>query len=980
MNEQREPSQNQSSHEPLPGRTTAHALAPAALKAADTDASPDGVSHDGPAMGETGTRDLESGDPSFVSQALGFLLRGAGIDSGETVDVPPAQPTTIPSPRGDSIEQDGTAQFIPDDRTTPRTEEMPAESPKSRKPPAGQVGPELPGYEILEVIGRGGMGVVYKALHVQLDRLVALKMVLSGAHASPEELARFSTESQAVAQLQHPGIVQIYEVGEHDGLPYFSLEFVAGGSLANKIGGTPQPTRAAALMVRELALAMREAHRRNIIHRDLKPANVLLTADGAPKITDFGLAKRMDADSEQTHTGAIMGSPSYMAPEQAWGQTHQIGPLTDVYALGAILYEMLVGRPPFQGASAVETIALVRTQEPVPPTRLQPKVAVDLETICLKCLQKDPAKRYEGASALAEDLERFLEGRPILARPVGSVERLTRWCLRNPRVAGLAGAVAGLLITVAAVSTYAAVSLKWANGELSRSNKAVEAARDEAQTNERAAVKARDLEAAARKKAEDLAMVAFDQNKNALQSQRYISVLIYTKLRDIAGTQELREELIGTSLKGIRENMEVMDKLAAVVHAKDKESAAVATRTLAGIYQRAGVMTEELSHFDEATRYYRQMDEQAELLAADNPGLLEARKVLASSKITLGQFHMTRLGDSKAALGYLERNLALRREILARNPTDDQAKRGVCNALGLLAQVWLKLGDPEKANVFYKEEVAVRDQIGPALASVIEIRREDAGLEERLGDLNVALNKNDAGGDHYDRALKIREETARLNPQYDPAQRDVLLSYKVLGTFHLLQRKDPTAARGFYEKALAGFEHRLKAEPENVVAREQVAVTHYYVATAALRMGDRKSADLHYKECLDIREGLAVGPKGKLLAIDLMIARARCGQYQIASTTAEELIASPPLDARVYFQAACGFSLCAGAVALGPTTTESKALAARYTESAFKSLRLALGAGWKNVVDVETDPDLDAVRDAPGFAAVVGLYRTAGGK
>ena len=318
-------------------------------------------------------------------------------------------------------------------------------------------------------------------------------------------------------------------MGEHDGLPYFSLEFVAGGSLAKKIGGKPQPTREAAVMVHDLALAMREAHRRSIIHRDLKPANVLLTPDGRPKITDFGLAKRLDADSEQTHTGAIMGSPSYMAPEQAWGHTHQIGPLTDLYALGAILYEMLVGHPPFQGASALETIELVRTEEPVPPTRLQPKVPVDLETICLKCLQKDPAKRYSDASALAEDLQRFLEGRPILARPVGTVERLARWCRRNPKVAALAAPVASLLVTVTAVSSYAAVSLSRLNGKLEASNKAESAARDAAQTNERAAIKARDLEAERerRKKAEKLVKLALEQNKNALQSQRYISVLIF---------------------------------------------------------------------------------------------------------------------------------------------------------------------------------------------------------------------------------------------------------------------------------------------------------------------------------------------------------------------------------------------------------------------------------------------------------------------
>ncbi len=212
-----------------------------------------------------------------------------------------------------------TVDVVPDDRTTPPTEELPSEGPKSRKPRGKRIGPDLPGYEILEVIGRGGMGVVYKARHLRLDRLVALKMVLAGGAASPEELARFSIESQAVAQLQHPGIVQIYEVGEHDGLPYFSLEFVAGGSLAHKIGGKPQPTREAAEMVRELTLAMREAHRRNIIHRDLKPANVLLTPDGAPKITDFGLAKRLDCRPTSRSAGSAksgMPTPSGCATDR----------------------------------------------------------------------------------------------------------------------------------------------------------------------------------------------------------------------------------------------------------------------------------------------------------------------------------------------------------------------------------------------------------------------------------------------------------------------------------------------------------------------------------------------------------------------------------------------------------------------------------------------------------------------------------------
>src|SRR5262245_38775849 len=310
--------------------------------------------------------------------------------------------------------------------------------------------PSVPGYEILGVLGRGGMGVVYKARHKKLNRLVALKMVLAGAHASAHQLARFYTEAEAVAQLQHPNIVQIYEVAELEGLPFFSLEFVGGGTLAKKIDGKPQPPREAAVTVELLARAMAAAHERGILHRDLKPANVLLDADGMPKITDFGLAKRIEDDSSQTKSGTLMGTPSYMSPEQARGETHEIGVLSDQYSLGAVLYELLTGRPPFAGPTMLETLFQVRHQEPVPPTRLQPRCPRDLETICLKCLQKEPHKRYANCTALADDLHRFLAGEPIKARPWGRLERAWRWCRRNPRVAALSAAVGVLLLAMIA--------------------------------------------------------------------------------------------------------------------------------------------------------------------------------------------------------------------------------------------------------------------------------------------------------------------------------------------------------------------------------------------------------------------------------------------------------------------------------------------------------------------------------------------------
>jgi WD40 repeat protein/tRNA A-37 threonylcarbamoyl transferase component Bud32 len=315
--------------------------------------------------------------------------------------------------------------------------------------------PSLPGYEVLDTLGRGGMGVVYKARQVGLDRVVALKMILAGSYAGPELLDRFRAEAQAVARLRHPGIVQVYEVSEADGLPFFSLEFVEGGSLRDRLAGEPQPPAAAATLAEKLARAVQAAHEAGVVHRDLKPANVLLTADGTPKITDFGLAKNTEADSGRTHTGQVMGTPSYMAPEQAAGQTRDVGPRTDVYALGAVLYETLTGRPPFRGTSVRETLEQVCNQEPVPPSRLQPGCPRDLETVCLKCLQKEPSRRYESAAALADDLTRFLKGEPVRARPVGRAERLGRcWCRRNPvlaTVTGLAALLAVGLITTLAV-------------------------------------------------------------------------------------------------------------------------------------------------------------------------------------------------------------------------------------------------------------------------------------------------------------------------------------------------------------------------------------------------------------------------------------------------------------------------------------------------------------------------------------------------
>jgi serine/threonine protein kinase len=331
------------------------------------------------------------------------------------------------------------------------------------------------GYELLDELGRGGMGVVYRARHIKLNRIVALKMVLSGGHASSEELARFRLEAEAVAQLKHPNIVQIFDVGESFGKPYFSLEFVEGGSLERKLNRSTLTGPQAAELVEALSRGMHTAHEQGIIHRDLKPANILLTKDGTPKVTDFGLAKQLQSESGsgRTQSGSVMGTPSYMSPEQAEGNLEVLGPATDVYALGAILYSALTGRPPFKGATVMETINQVIHDEPVPPSRLQPGVPRDLETICLKCLEKQPRKRYASAAELADDLRRYLDGEPIHARAMGPAERAWRWCRRNP-------VVTSLLVTVVLGSAFGMWYLSRLSSEVVRSS-ALESARQESE-------------------------------------------------------------------------------------------------------------------------------------------------------------------------------------------------------------------------------------------------------------------------------------------------------------------------------------------------------------------------------------------------------------------------------------------------------------------------------------------------------------------
>ncbi|MEI7688116.1 MAG: serine/threonine-protein kinase, partial [Planctomycetota bacterium] len=302
-------------------------------------------------------------------------------------------------------------------------------------------GPCLANYEIIRELGRGGMGVVYKARHRRLKRLVAIKMFHPGRQPTPRERARFRTEAEAVARLAHPNVVQIFEIGEESGMPFLAIELAENGTLQDKLLDRPFEAGVAAELIETLARAIHHAHQQHVIHRDLKPTNILFTADDAPKITDFGLAKIVEENSakpgDRTRSGEALGTPRYMSPEQALGRIEQIGPATDIYALGTMLYECLTGQPPFVSPSVVETIDRIRNEEPLPPRRMQRAIPRDLETICLYCLHKQPARRYASALDLADDLRHFADGEPISARRTPAWERAWMWCRRRPSIATL---------------------------------------------------------------------------------------------------------------------------------------------------------------------------------------------------------------------------------------------------------------------------------------------------------------------------------------------------------------------------------------------------------------------------------------------------------------------------------------------------------------------------------------------------------------
>ncbi len=823
--------------------------------------------------------------------------------------------------------------------------------------------PEVEGYIVLSELGRGGMGVVYKARQKKLNRIVALKMVLSGAHAGQDQLARFYTEAEAVAHLQHANIVQIYEVSEHGGLPYFSLEFVDGGSLSDRIDGKPQPVDEAARQVELLSRAMAYAHAQGIVHRDLKPANVLLSKDGQPKITDFGLAKRLESDSSQTKSGTLMGTPNYMAPEQARGEVREVGPLADVYALGVILYEMLTGRTPFMGASILDTLQQVRNHEPVPPSRLQPSVPRDLETICLKCLQKEPAKRYAEAEALAEDLRRFRAGEPIVARPVAAPERLWRWCKRNKRVAALMFTVLTLLVSLAVGSSVAAIKIYREQAETERQRQAAVAARNLADEKAAAETVARQLAEDAQKEADENAKVAGEQAGVALTTLQTLIDKVQKQLDDAPGNQQLKKELLQTAMTGLNQ----------VAQRAEKSGATGAT--MAAAHMKLGLIYKQLGQTEEAWKQFMRCHEitQARLQAKPDH---DARKSNVAATLTvLAEMSQDLHRDMNAALDYYKQALEMREELFRHPHAGDGeldptvVKQGLAEAYTRVGTTIFRLGNPADANEYFHKAVELRQALAEAAPDNSAIQQDLARSYHALGEMYFRLNRITDAREHYGKSLELRERFFEKDSKNFKLKQELARLYGMLGERYL-RSGETAAARPLYERALVLSQELVDLDPKHVDYRRDLGIAYYRSGALALVSNDAALATEFYSKCREVRERMASeDPENVRRQMELMVLLPHCGEHLAAAEMAERLRRGTSVDSEMLIELARCYAQCAACV------PENQELGERYAASAVAALSESVTKGYQDVVFIESEPDLEPLRQRPDYKSLIEKLR-----
>ncbi len=823
------------------------------------------------------------------------------------------------------------------------------------------------GYEILGVLGRGTMGVVYKARQRGLDRVVALKMIRAAEHSGPADLVRFRAEAVALARLHHPNIVQIYEVSEDRGHPFFSLEYVDGGSLARKIGGVPQPPGEAAPLVRLLADAMESAHHRGIVHRDLKPANVLLTAAGEPKITDFGLVKRLADDAGQTQSGSIVGSPGYMAPEQAEGRNREVGPLADVYGLGAILYHLLTGRPPFRAASVLDTLQQVRAQEPIPPSQFQPELPRDLETICLKCLQKDPAKRYATAGELAADLRRFGTGEAIRARPVGRVERLWRWSRRNPRVATLSGVVALLVVAWSITSTW-----------LYR----------KARANERAAIRAaagaRENEILARNNAEEARRNAGLARTNEDLAKRREAIVRATAQDAFNGTIRLGEQVlrrlqarhdparIPAEWSRLRDDLGSMLEKELVPIANRIEGQGLTPFGLAAMHQALGDLLRRSGRGEEARRQFRRATELIDLVARAQPDNDVARANLGVMHQRLGETALELDGDAQVALGEFRRAWDLQdriaREPRSGNYSKSDNHRLLSHAALKLGLAELSLGHPAEARAHFQTAWENRKAWTQLEPQDVMARSYLSEAELWQGVASSRLDRWPESRQHLEEAIRICDELVHRFAGEPGFKADLAAIYAAYGDA-LLRRGDDKEAEKALRRSLQHAESALAQDPGEPRVRPEMAAADDGLAAIALRARREAEAQRLFQASLEIRTELVrLEPGNQPRQVELALALAHCGRRDEAARKADELIRTAADRPALLIPLARSCAACASAE---PDARRHQHEVARMLEILARAVR----NGYRDIIVLKTDPEFAPFLVAPDFQAIMATIR-----
>jgi tetratricopeptide (TPR) repeat protein len=667
------------------------------------------------------------------------------------------------------------------------------------------------GYELLEELGRGGMGVVYRARQASPQRLVALKMILGGRFASPADVERFRREADLVAGLDHPSVVPIYEVGEHQGQHYFTMKLVEGGNLAQHLEHFRADPRAAARLLATVARAVHHAHQRGLLHRDLKPANVLLDAEGQPHVTDFGLAKRLPRPADGaavpatagsyaslTAPGTAVGTPSYMAPEQAAGD---VTTAADVYSLGAILYELLTGRPPFHGATPVETLVQVLGQEPPPPRALDPRIDRDLEAICLKCLRKGPGRRYASARELADDLELFLAGEPVLARPLGRAARLRRWCRRSPVTACL---LAGLALAL--VGGFALVTWQWRRAD------------EQGRLAAAAAAAARAERAEAERRKDD----AEESFRLAHQAVRNLCTRVSEgPLAAAPGLQPVRKELLEDALGYYRTFIKR--------HADDPHLEA----ELADAHFRVGVMTAAVGTYADALAAYREALPLYEKIVRANPGDARGRLLVAHTCNNMAALYGA-TGDPAAALRWAGK---------ARDTLEPVVDAGDVAGRTELGRAYRNLGTFQRLNGAADDALRSfeksRDLLGQlrrAGAREPEVRRELASTCYNLAFLQHETGRLDDALASYQEAYKVHEELAGPAPEQSDLKSWRAGWHRNVGALQH-EMKQPLTALESFKRAAGLYEDLARANPAVTEYAYELANVSSNIGALLMEMG-----------------------------------------------------------------------------------------------------------------------------------------------